>query len=1088
MTIAKFIFRSLWYFKKKHLTILLGTALSTAILTGALITGDSVNYSLNQIVEKRLGGTDFALMTGDRYVRNELAEAIEQKLNAVAAAVLSLEGISINPENNKRINKTFVYGIDEDFWKLSKLTVIPLKDDEALIGTKLALKLDLKVGDEFLLRVENVDFIPVNAPFIEEEQPSVAFRLTVKDILDANQMGRFSLKSNQTAPDNVFLSRDFLSERMELSGFVNTLLVGDERDQKLTAKFLDENLSQIWKLADAGLILREIEAPDEYEVVSKRIFMDDPIVESLSTAQNKNEKILTYLVNSLKSKHRSTPYSFVVATSFEIDGEPLKDDEVAINEWLARDLEIQVGDSLVLDYFTIGPLRSLVEESYSFVVKQIVKTSSNGLDNSLMPAFPGLADANSCSDWETSIPIDLERIRDKDEEYWNLYKGTPKAYISIDNGIELWKSSFGTFTSIRFAKNGQDKEAFADKLLQTLNPKAINLQFIPVKEEGFLAANNGVSFGELFLSLSFFVIVAGILLTALLYSLNSESRKSEIGLLSALGFTKRQVLNIQIFESLFVAVIGGLVGAFLGILYNYVIMDAIQSVWSDIVRTNDLEVFVKPETILIGAFIGMFIALMVVLLITRKKLKLPLISLLKGFVDKRTGLGRKFKWVKPLTFSSFGISLILTIYSLNGSIEANSGMLMGAGFMFVVGSIAFVKWMFARSLVHQSQKMLSVKSLALKNRALNQGRSIAVIALLALGSFTILITGANRKTFYGLDTSNASGTGGYLLWAESTMPIIHDLNEQQGVNSEWQFSQFFNLAGDDASCLNLNLVNQPQLLGIPSEDFDKRKSFGFANLSPDVDAEHPWLELANGKADKVISAFVDQTVLTWGLKKKVGDTLFYLSEAGERLSLIVKGGLKSSIFQGNVLIDEAQFRKYFPSVGGSKIMLIDAESDQQKALEAYLNNEFTDFGIEVTRASDRLAEFNSVTNTYLTVFMVLGGLGVLIGTIGLGIVLLRNLLERRHELALLQSLGFTKNKILKIIFLENFFLLIAGLLIGSLAATIGMLPSLLSKVFEIPGTFVFLILLTVFLSGVLWIYLPARLSLKRYLIQSLSGE
>ena len=169
-------------------------------------------------------------------------------------------------------------------------------------------------------------------------------------------------------------------------------------------------------------------------------------------------------------------------------------------------------------------------------------------------------------------------------------------------------------------------------------------------------------------------------------------------------------------------------------------------------------------------------------------------------------------------------------------------------------------------------------------------------------------------------------------------------------------------------------------------------------------------------------------------------------------------------------------------------MLIDAPADQQKEIERYLSDNFTDFGIEINSTTNRLAEFNSVTNTYLTVFMVLGGLGVLIGMIGLGIVLLRNLLDRRYEMALMQSLGFNKSTILKIIFLENFALLVTGLIIGVLAAFIGILPSLLSSAFDISGGFVFLILTAVFISGVAWIYFPARFSLKRYLIQSLSGE
>ena len=1090
MSISKFIFRSLWYFKKQHLAILLGTILSTAILTGALIIGDSVNYSLNQIVEKRLGNIEYALMTGDRYVSHELANSFTTELGLKSAAVLSIEGIAINPESSQRVNKSFIYGVDDLFWKLSDLQAIPVSKDEAVVSSNLAQRLNLAIGDQLLLRAENADFIPVNAPFIEEEQPSIALRLTIKDIVGADKLGRFSLKNNQVAPNNIFVSRDFLCEELDLVGYSNTILIEGSDDELITAEFLDQKLNEFWSFADAGLMLKDIAETGQYEILSKRIFMDESTVQSLSKLEPNPNKILTYLVNSLKTNNRTTPYSFVSATSFLFEGKKLAAHEIAINKWLANDLKVGISDSITLDYFTIGPLRTLVEKSTSFIIKEIVETGKNGLNNSLMPDFPGLADANSCSEWETSMPIDLSLIQDEDEAYWNDYKGTPKAYISLETGAELWKSSFGTYTAMRFDQHDLDPKTFKTRALSQLNPMDIGMQFLPVREQGTIAANSGVGFGELFLSLSFFVIVAGILLTTLLYTLNAESRKSETGLLSALGFTKSQIVRIHFFESFFVALLGGVIGAFVGIIYNQVMMQSIQSIWSDIVRTNDLQVFIKSETLVIGALSGMIIALIVVYLVTFRKLKTPVVNLLKNIVGKETELKRSKLWIKISAYLGICGSIILVIYSMNGSLEKNAGMLMLAGGLFLFGSIAFVKLYLNSSLIKSSQKTLSLPLLAIKNAGLNQGRSIAVIALLALGSFTILITGSNRKTFYGLDDSNVSGTGGYLIWAESTMPILHDLNEEENseLGSGYHFVQFYNLEGDDASCLNLNLVNQPQLLGVNSEAFDEKQSFSFAQLSDDADEGHPWMALKNSTEEGVIAAYVDLTVLTWGLKKKLGDTLIYLSENGQELSLVIKGALNTSIFQGNVLIDHSQFAKYFPSVGGSKIMLIDADIENQKKVETYLQDNYTDFGIELTATSERLAEFNSVTNTYLTVFMVLGGLGVLIGTIGLGIVLLRNLLERRHEIALLQSLGFNKNTILKLIFLENFILLIVGIFIGVFGAVIGMLPSILSSAFEMPGSFVFIILFAVLLSGVLWIYVPAKLSLKRYLVQSLSGE
>ncbi len=60
-----------------------------------------------------------------------------------------------------------------------------------------------------------------------------------------------------------------------------------------------------------------------------------------------------------------------------------------------------------------------------------------------------------------------------------------------------------------------------------------------------------------------------------------------------------------------------------------------------------------------------------------------------------------------------------------------------------------------------------------------------------------------------------------------------------------------------------------------------------------------------------------------------------------------------------------------------------------------LSQSLIDYGIEITPTSQRLAAFNSVENTYLTVFMALSGLGFIIGTIGLGIILLRNVQERK---------------------------------------------------------------------------------------------
>nr|NQU94491.1 ABC transporter permease [Bacteroidota bacterium] len=263
----------------------------------------------------------------------------------------------------------------------------------------------------------------------------------------------------------------------------------------------------------------------------------------------------------------------------------------------------------------------------------------------------------------------------------------------------------------------------------------------------------------------------------------------------------------------------------------------------------------------------------------------------------------------------------------------------------------------------------------------------------------------------------------------------------------------------------------------------------FSGLLPGIDKVHSWLELEKMYRPDVIPAFADQTVITWGLIKKVGDTVEYVNENGEALKLVLVGGLANSIFQGNILISGRHFRQNFPSVSGSKIMLVDApDHTDPSAIQNTLNSYLPDYGVQVTNTVARLAEFNSVTNTYLTVFMFLGGLGVIIGTLGMAIVLLRNMLDRRQELALLLALGFKKSTVFKVIFYENLFLLLAGLTIGFLSAIIGILPSILSASFAMNTAFLIILVIVILLNGILWIFLPLRMILKRVLISMLSSE
>jgi putative ABC transport system permease protein len=179
---------------------------------------------------------------------------------------------------------------------------------------------------------------------------------------------------------------------------------------------------------------------------------------------------------------------------------------------------------------------------------------------------------------------------------------------------------------------------------------------------------------------------------------------------------------------------------------------------------------------------------------------------------------------------------------------------------------------------------------------------------------------------------------------------------------------------------------------------------------------------------------------------------------------------------------------YYPSMGGSRIMLIDGPEKQMDTMVNTLETCFRDYGMMAIPASERLASFNVVENTYLSVFMMLGGLGIVFGTIGLGILLLRNILQRQQEFAVYIAIGFNRRFVLNCILAEHLLILMGGILIGVLSALSGILPSLISPAYKAPVVFIAGIILVILVNGFVWIWFPAMVVMKKNLLAGLRNE
>ena len=135
-------------------------------------------------------------------------------------------------------------------------------------------------------------------------------------------------------------------------------------------------------------------------------------------------------------------------------------------------------------------------------------------------------------------------------------------------------------------------------------------------------------------------------------------------------------------------------------------------------------------------------------------------------------------------------------------------------------------------------------------------------------------------------------------------------------------------------------------------------------------------------------------------------------------------------------------QRHYPSVSGARFFLVDSDGTAD-AVE--LRRLMGTYGAEITRADERLMEFYSVENTYLVIFMMLGGFGTLLGVIGLGVAAARNIAENRGEHGLLLALGFDLKSIRLLVLSEHLVPLLGGAVIGVVAALVSVVPALLGN-------------------------------------------
>jgi len=1125
--------------------VVLGVAVAVAVLAGALLVGASVRDSLAQIALGRLGATD-VIITSPTFFRTALADALltrstqpqqapmgtrvdPYRMVQSTAPVVVFGGAVVHDESKQTAGKVMVYGIDERFGRFHGVTGFAVSGREALISAALAQEVGATVGDSLTLRVAKPTDIPLSTLQGRRDTTGERVRVTVTRVLDDAALGEFSLAPTQGAVFAIYLPIGRLQRDLGLGDRANTILISLTDDAAIDpAQLVRELITPVAALDDLGLRVR---ATPAMTIVETRagLLTDDLVstIEDLAAADKRMVvPALTYVANAIRIGDREVPYSTVSAVDLDAyhrmvgavgpgnpDGLPppvaslTADKEglpppvapafsghapIWLNEWAAADLKARLGDEVTLDYFLWSDQDGLATASAKFTLVGITAMTGIGGDPSLTPDYPGISDAADMTSWDPPFPVELKRIRPQDEDYWDRYRAAPKAIIGLAEGQRLWGSRYGHVSSMRLS----GRQPIAS---QTISPASAGFTARAVRGEALSAAQGTTDFGEYFLYFSFFLVVSALLLAYLFFAVGLEQRTREVGLLATVGYAPSAIRAAFVREGAILAGAGALIGIAGAIGYAALIMYGLRTWWVGAVGTTRLALHVSPQWLAIGAIGALAAGVLAIWLGVRQMSRRSARSLLKGDVEAGATNGGplRAKWV-ALALLLLGAGLVPAAAA--GWLNPTAGFFGAGGAWLVAGLYGASAWLRRRRPSRPlTRGPFGMSQLGFRHTAVRPGRSVLSLGLIAFACFVLVSVGAFRKE-PASGGDKTTGTGGFTLMAESIAPLLHDPNTADGrdglgfdsadpVLAHTKVTRFRLRPGDETSCLNLYRPTNPRIVA-PGPGFvdDARFTFAASMATTPDERANPWTLLERTFDDGAVATIADQTTLRYVLHLGIGDDFEFTPEGQPPVRLRIVGALADSVLQSELIIGETDFVRLFPRHEGYRLWLIETAPANAAAVTSHLEDRLSDYGLDVSGTLERWASYHQVENTYLATFQALGSLGLLLGTVGLGAVLARNVLERRREIGLLSAVGFTTANVRGMVLAEGLTLVVGGTLLGAACAIVAVWPALQERAQAVPVGNLLSLLAAVITTGVVSSLFAVRLASATPVMEAIKSE
>ncbi len=296
MSAWQYIRSSLRHYRRIHLAVAMGVAVATAVLTGALLVGDSVRGSLRDLTLQRLGRIDSAIVAGHMF-RAELAKEVAgnaefRKFFTAAQPAILLNGTlqAGNGADVRRATAISVIGCEPEFWSFGKGGPAgALRDNQIAMSRSIANELGVATGDSVLLRVPVAGAIPADSMLgaKQTEKTSRSRRFQVAAVLPPVGLARFGLVPSQQLPRNVFVSLGAVQDLLKQRGKANAILIATDKPSAASGDEAEAALKQALqpRLEDLGLRVDHLTSPTNcFQISSDELVLPDAVVRAADKA------------------------------------------------------------------------------------------------------------------------------------------------------------------------------------------------------------------------------------------------------------------------------------------------------------------------------------------------------------------------------------------------------------------------------------------------------------------------------------------------------------------------------------------------------------------------------------------------------------------------------------------------------------------------------------------------------------------------------------------------------------------------------------------------------------------------------------